>query len=74
MARLEVLFRLNLCLPGPNAIAPAFETKFARMEYVGDGKFALSFMRHTEQWVVLYDAVSVDQCLKAIQDDPWFQP
>src|SRR5262245_41666520 len=24
--------------PGPNAIAPTFETKFARMEYVGDGK------------------------------------
>jgi hypothetical protein len=24
--------------PGPNAISPTFETKFARMEYVGDGK------------------------------------
>ena len=24
--------------PGPNAISPSFETKFARMEYVGDGK------------------------------------
>jgi hypothetical protein len=60
--------------PGPNAIAPTFETKFARMEFVGDGKFALSFMRHTEQWVTLYDALTVDECLKAIQDDPWFQP
>ncbi len=35
--------------PGPHAISPTFETKFARMEYVGDGKFALSFMRHTGQ-------------------------
>ena len=60
--------------PGPNAISPTFETKFARMEYVGDGKFALSFMRHTGQWVELYDAVTVDECLKAIQDDPWFVP
>ena len=44
------------------------------MEFVGDGKFALSFMRHTGQWVRLYDALSVYESLKAIQDDPWFVP
>jgi hypothetical protein len=60
--------------PGPHALSPTFETKFARMEYVGDAKFALSFHRHTGQWVRLYDALSVDECLKAIQDDPWFVP
>ncbi len=60
--------------PGTHAVSPTFETKFARMEYVGNAKFALSFMRHTGQWVELYDALSVDECLKAIQDDPWFQP
>jgi hypothetical protein len=59
---------------GPHAISPTFETKFARMEYVGNAKFALSFMRHTGQWVELYDAVSVDDCMKAIQGDPWFLP
>jgi hypothetical protein len=60
--------------PGPHAVSPTFETKFARMEYVDNAKFALSFLRHTGQWVELYDALSVDECLKAIQDDPWFQP
>jgi hypothetical protein len=60
--------------PGPNALSPAFESKFARMELVGDGKFALSFMRHTGEWVGLYDTISVDDCMKAIQDDPWFVP
>jgi hypothetical protein len=60
--------------PGPNALSPTFETKFARMEYVGNDQFALLFMRHTGQWVQLYDALSVDECLKAIRDDPWFQP
>src|SRR5215207_9280749 len=25
--------------PGPNALSPTFESPFARMEYVGDGKF-----------------------------------
>jgi hypothetical protein len=60
--------------PGPHAVSPTFETKFARMEYAGDGKFALSFIRHTGQWVQLYDDLTVDECLKGIQDDPWFQP
>ena len=60
--------------PGPNAIAPTFEEKIARMEYVGDSKFNLSFIRHTGKWVELYTDISVDECLKAIQDDPWFMP
>ena len=60
--------------PDPNAMSPTFETKFARMEHVGDAKFALSFMRHTGKWVELYAELSVDECMKAIQDDPWFVP
>lgn len=60
--------------PGPNAISPAFESKFARMDPLGDGKYALSFMRHTGEWVGLYDALSVDDCMKAVEADPWFVP
>jgi hypothetical protein len=60
--------------PGPNALSPSFESKFARMEYVGMNRFALYFMRHTGEWVGIYDSLSVDECLKAIQDDPWFVP
>jgi len=60
--------------PGPNALSPTFESKFARMESLGDGKFALYFMRHTGEWVGIYDSLSVDECMKAIQDDPWFLP
>jgi hypothetical protein len=59
---------------GPHAVSPTFETKFARMAYAGDGNFALAFLRPTGQWVQLYDALSVDECLQAIRDDPWFQP
>jgi hypothetical protein len=59
--------------PGPNALSPTFESKFARMEYVGDGKFILSFQRHTGAWVAIYESLSVDESLKAIQEDPWFQ-
>ncbi len=60
--------------PGPHATSPTFESKFAKMEHVGNAKFALSFLRHTGQWVGLYDALSVDECLKAIENDPWFVP
>ena len=60
--------------PGPNALSPTFESKFARMEFLGNATFALYFMRHTGEWVGLYDALTVDECLKAIEDDPWFVP
>ena len=67
------LFSTYAC-PGPNALSPTFEAKFARMEHLGGGRFALYFMRHTGEWVGLYDTLTVDECLKAIQDDPWFVP
>jgi hypothetical protein len=60
--------------PGPNAISPTFESKFARMEYLGNDKFALSFMLHTGEWVGLFDSLSLEECMKTIQDDSWFQP
>ena len=60
--------------PGPNALSPSFETKFARMEPLGGGKFALYFMRYTGEWVGIFDDLSVDDCMKAIENDPWFVP
>jgi len=59
--------------PGPNALSPTFESKFARMEHLGNGKFAVYAMRYTgKEWVGIFDAISVDECMKAIQDDSWF--
>ena len=34
--------------PAPNALSPTFESMFARMEPLGDGKFALYAMRYLE--------------------------
>jgi len=67
-------FSAKYAFPGPNAIAPFFETKFARMEYVGDGLFNLSYMRHTENWFEIFQDLSVDGCLEMIKDLPHFQP
>lgn len=59
---------------GLNVIAAFLETKFARMEYAGDGLFNLSYMRHTGQWLEIYTGLSVDECLAAVKDDPHFLP
>ena len=67
-------FISTFACPGRNAVSPTFESKFARLESVGDGKFDLSFHRHTGEWIRVYEAVSEDECLQAIQDDPWFLP
>ena len=67
-------FSIYAC-PGPNALSPSFESKFARMEPLGGDKFALYFMRYTgKEWVGIFDALSADECMKAIQDESWFVP
>ena len=60
--------------PGPTALSPSFEAKFARLEYRGPNHFGLAFMRHTGQWVEPYPDLSLDECLEAIRDDPFFIP
>jgi len=58
--------------PSPNAISPSFESKFARMEYVGDEKYNLSFMRHNGQWVELYYDLPINKSLELIVEDGCF--
>ena len=60
--------------PGPYAISPSFEMKFARLEYVGENHFKLSYLRHTEQWFEIHDGLSLEKCLKLIENDPCFMP
>lgn len=66
-------FAIYAC-PSPTALSPTFEYKIARMEPLADGTFALYAMRHTgKEWIGIFDALSVDECMQAIRDDPWFQ-
>jgi hypothetical protein len=60
--------------PGPNALSPGFEERFARLRPAGAGCFELAFMRHTGQWVPFYEGLTLDECLATIRDDPWFMP
>jgi hypothetical protein len=66
-------FFATYACPGPNALSPTFEWRFARMEPLHDGTFALYAMRYTgKEWIGVLDALSVDKCMKAIEDDEWF--
>ena len=68
-------FCAKYACPGPNALAPFFEVKFARMEYVGkQNQFNLAFVRHTGEWVMIYPDLSLSECLETIQNDPLFCP
>jgi hypothetical protein len=67
-------FVSTYCSPGPTALSPSFESKFARLEYTGANRFSLAFMRYTGQWVELASDLSLDQCLDAIRTDPFFFP
>jgi hypothetical protein len=60
--------------PGPTALSPFFEARFTRLEYVGDRRFNLAFMRHTGQWVETEQSLTIDQCFKSIREDSFYQP
>lgn len=72
--RSSFYFCAKYACPSPHAISPFFDTKFARMEYVGEDLFNLSYMRHTEKWFEIFQGLSTDECLEAVKDYPHFLP
>jgi len=60
--------------PPPNAISPFVEDKFARLEYAGENRFNLSYLRHTGQWYELFREIPLEKCLKEIKEMPHFMP
>lgn len=67
-------FCAHYCSQSPDAIEQGFENKFARMQYVGNGHFDLSYMRHTGKWELLFPGQTVDECLELIKTDSFFHP
>lgn len=60
--------------PGPNALSPTFEVRFARMEYAGNGHFNLAYMRHTGQWAEVFTDLPLDEALATLGTEPYFFP
>lgn len=67
-------FCAKYACPSPNALSPFFESRFARLEYVGERQFNLSYMRHTGEWIELEQGVTINQCMKAIKNDGFYIP
>jgi len=66
-------FGARYCLPGPNALAPFFDSNFARMEYVGDNLFTIACLRRNNRWDPVGGAMPLDECLEAVKTYPAFQ-
>ncbi len=60
--------------PHPDSISEYFEIRFARLEYAGNDKFNVAYMRHTGQWWEIFQGLSLDQCIEEIRTDPHLRP
>ena len=65
--REELYFCATYVAPFPDAVSPTFEVRFARMGYLGNGKFNLDYKGETGRWRNMYPSLSVDECLEAAQ-------
>ena len=57
-----------------NCISEFFESRFARLEYVGSRKFNVSYLRHTEQWWEILQGLSLEECFEAIKEQELLHP
>lgn len=60
--------------PSPRAISPSFESKFARLEYVGKDSFNIAYMRHTQKWWEIERGLTLEQCLAEMRTNLVLQP
>jgi hypothetical protein len=67
-------FCSRYCSPGPRALSPFFESRFARLQYAGDGRFNLAYFRHTGQWWEIAQLLSLEECLSEIEAGGLFTP
>jgi len=57
-----------------NRTANEFERKFVRLEYIDTDCFNFSYFRHTGQWHLVAQNLSLEDCKSRIMDNPVFQP
>lgn len=67
-------FMSKYACPSPRAITPCFEIGFARLEYMGNGNFNVSYMRHTEKWHQIASDVSFEDVLELMSNTSLLQP
>jgi len=67
-------FCAKFACPGPNALSPFFEDSFTRLAYMANGRFNLSYMRHTGRWCEVFTDLSMEEAFASIRDDALFHP
>lgn len=60
--------------PRSNCISEFFESRFARLEFVGNKKFNVSYMRHTGQWWEIYQGLTLEECILEIREQELLHP
>lgn len=65
-------FLARYACPGLNALSPFFETGFARLEYLADGRFNVAYMRHTGKWSQVYPGLTLDEAIETVGTEPLF--
>ena len=58
----------------PNRIVDEFEVKIVRLKCIKQNQFNFSYFRHTEQWHLVDENLTREECLKLILSNRVFQP
>ena len=58
----------------PENLGEEFDAPFARLDWIGQGRFDLQWHRHTGKWFCLYRDLSLEAALKAIETDELLHP
>ena len=58
--------------PFPDALTSDFDVAFARLGYFSRDRFTLWARRHNDQWLVIEPNLSLEECFKCMEKDPWF--
>lgn len=67
-----LLFTATYSCLGPNALAPSFETNFARLGYFARDRFNLWARRHNDQWIVIASDLTLDAAFAEMRTNPRF--
>ena len=57
-----------------NRSVDEFEEKYVRLKVIKSDCFDLSYMRHTEKWTLVSCDLTLEECLKMIENTPTFHP
>lgn len=60
--------------PNSGPATAAKEYKFARLDYVGDVRFNLSYMSHQGKWEKIFIDLTVPECMEALKNESFFYP